>query len=852
MANSFAYSGFADGFIRGYSFVDDIKRKNRQEKRLEEQLAEQTRLRNAREDRAVAAERRVGELHRLALQDRLREIRRQNEADSRQALEDQRRREREDITTEDYQEDRDYELEQRQLQQQQRQMKLEGTALFNKGTATDEELAPYYLYVPEIQQHFQRKRRNAELSEALQGRIDMYEKQRQQDERAAAEAASEAAQQPGSIDGEATQQTDLVDPYGQVGIDGTYLQGSQGTGGLNSMDMSTQVDVFDPSLAQNEPGFMQKLANRATATPQAAAGALYRATGLDLPVPGLYGTPASSPYVQGRSVRETGENLYLPEGYMSPAQIGELPAAQQAAATQKNIEILEEVKARGFEAGATTPYAALLKGSQAGLAAAREQERLVEERYSGFIDATQGKNDNDPLFNLAEEDPLAFAMQYFRDRSTVRDAMGERGQRAMDSAAQPYLAAAESQLRATIIDGGPGSQEQRLATRRLAGVQATQKQIYEDYVPTKAINLRDKVPAGNETIINNVMDEVANPERPMGRPDPSRTKAALNTASRIINSDRPKINFSRKQIDHLITLVDAKLMSPGDLEVTMRTGRLPEPHPVLHGIEKVKNEATGKTDVWASYVMPDNSVQMMPVAQIGGGKKQTLLDYSVKDNLLGKEGIDQILEGYQMQRPTATQEELDMLRKGLIQNRSWVESRTIDLQNANDMMNLGMTFADAHALAEKEDHPAVWNAIEPDTPDMWDLMRSPAMASRMASENHHWFQWVPFATWGDRVRKGVPSFGIPASRNKNFDVVRMRADIYSRPESQEWPMGLDAELAAGNLQTDAELDKWLTIYYYNTDPEFRAKIDKQLASQDPDRIFDEQGNLLQNIETYGR
>lgn len=513
MANSGDWRAFSDSFMRGYSFIDDIKDRNRR------RAMEQQRLQEERDHRAFLREQAAA---RTSMAER--EL---------QARESDRIR---GITNE--------------------QRERAARSLVARG-ATAEELADF----ADTNAGF------AELSR-LRGENEAVAAARAvQGFRAPAPGATAPAaggltegavgalpQQPGQAPTEP-----MPEPQ-------SLLAPSRGVDAYQFVSPS-DTRPFDETAPT---GFLGAAGETVQEVGAGAANFVQRAGDLAASALGLDRDSPAAQFLTGQrsGARATGR-VAVPEAYVTPEEMALLEdPAEIEAARANNAEIMARMHERAQDPEANR-VTRLNQAGQANIAEAELAQRAATERYAQFLDPTTESG----LRTLAAQDPGAAATQYFQDRATL-NAADPQMRAAMDRAMQAPLNQYEDQIKQEIVNTQIGTAEHRRQIMRLRNLQMTRSQIYDDYKPSEAIGVdRRGFPVGNRDMMRAAFEEANNPERP--RPStpasPSEFNATATSVTRMSGGKR----LTDTQVRQLIKARDYGIISEEDFQHVLQTGQLP-------------------------------------------------------------------------------------------------------------------------------------------------------------------------------------------------------------------------------------------------------------------------------------
>lgn len=701
--NSGQYNAFMQGFMQGYSFLDDMYYRKRQEKRLDEDRAERSRYRASAEQRAQAGFQQRTTAFNLSLKDRLRRIEEENKV-----------RERRDELWEQQDVDREFALDERQFALDERLRTLsrreaaeEGAVLLAQGASIDE-LRPYAQYNPDVMAVV---RAEDERARSLGRRADsletLYDLQ-----------GGGGLNQPGAA-------ADAVQGQPAEPPPGSLLAPTRGMGGMQSVDIDDQLG--DPEMALSDVGWLGRQGRRIAGFGRAAT------TGAANLVQSVTGGP---PVASGATFAQAGGNIYLPESYATTSEMEGMNDEQRREALVHNEQVRQQIKDRASDPKAD-PRDKLIEGSRELVAERKADMEATRARWHDFqVVASPSSHgvpeelrENEPLFQMAQEDPVAFAMQYFEDRATIKDE-GDLDVVGLDYLARPFLLAAETQLSEQIMGTEAGSKAQRDAARQLRSLQLTKQEMYEDYVAPKEAGIRDTMPVGNSALSSRVEGEINNPNRPRpsaAGPTGQQVRPALSTATRLSNNAVSRL--SRKQIEHLIQLKDYGFLTAQEVVAATMTGQLPPSTKA-----KIEQLKPGEP---VYHIAPDGTYTYLftPPAK---GQALGQIDRT-KTPQITLDAIEQIKIGVGLAMPDATPEFYHQLERSLVEDESWIEELPYDLTDPIHQRKVGIMYAQAHQLAKEEAFlPEFAGGIERyfgDRPTARELLQSPALAARIASDN---------------------------------------------------------------------------------------------------------------------
>lgn len=743
-------AAFAQSFAAGFNTVDAAAARTKRRELLEQGMEDTRNQRNFMNQRLTTQDEIAAQDRDIRLEDRTRRQAREDEIFTRQ----QEMWGRQDTL----------------FNQSQTAVKMrrEGLKRYNAGEDVGT-LLDYAPFSPEIQAELSRQKRFEELAAAL----------------------DTASQLRAQNDPESTLQEGAAQLAAGEEPVTSFIEPSRGTTGFRSFDMSEQVRPMDVEANASQEGFFGALGARVAGTGRALS------TGAANLVQSVRGEP---PVASGASFAEVGGNIMLPENFTSPKELEGMNQQERAEALVTNADILEQARDLSSDPYAD-PVDQLREGSREQFAAARRQDFDVNKRWLDFADATtSGAADSgdNQLVAMMEEDPVAFVMQYAKDRSTLQGYAvyddlpdnadpkpGPRGhfntRRVVDWESKPVFDAAELQLSRELVAAEPGTADHRTKQRQLQALQMTRQEIYNDSNVPEVANIRQTMPTGNTELTNQLMSVVDDPSRP--RPSPGSTtsqelRPALTTARRMAGSDGSR-RLTRGQLNHLIVLNDNNLISREQLIGATMTGVLAMPQ------DKTEFQQFQPGPV---YKVTGNG-ELVHVATIPDPGRTSRRDVGVNKATL--ESIENFQYGYRSQVPNATPEDLQALENVFYQDEDWIENTNIDLSDPIAVRQLGIAYAQARKIADAENN-WLWDPLEEllggEAPSMHDIIRSPGMAARLSLEHD-----IPIR--------------MPEQRFDQALINKIREDMMSFPGM--FPPGFPE---ASEKMTDAELFQALRTY----------------------------------------
>jgi hypothetical protein len=668
--------------MRGFSFVDDINHRKRQEAKLDERL-------------------------RLEAEDRAHLRTRQAQADD------------------DIAEDRRIAAEDRTRIANERTLGQEGDRLAVDPTASRDDLLRTASFSANAFNRLKKEMGHDELLAALKT------------------LGPQAGTQTGGLNASATAGNEVPGDIAPPGTTGSVLLGpSRGLDTLESVDLD-DLSTFDPDaprgfgeiggiIGDNTEGAGERITRAGRGLSTAAANMVNKASN------SIFGT-SMPPVAAGESFGSAiSGNISVPEAFTTEEEFASITdPAKFEAARKQNQQIIAGLKERGArnsnERTADMSRLDLLReGSRADRAEAQRQEFIVTQRYQGFNDPTIEHKAR----SLAAEDPTAAVIQYSDDRATLKSVSPGLAEQ-MDREMRPAFLAAEQEAMALVSSNVRGTAAHSRGLRDLNNVRATQKAVYKEYQPARAAGIDDRgLPIGNSELSNNLLQEIENPDRPRNAAPFAGTQvqAANTLVSRIAGNRRA----SEVQIKAAIVMKDAGLASGQDVLTLAMTGIFPPTAPAAQLKSYKPGDVVYTVGVDGSF----KYAFTVPGGKDGTrGDGGTKLD-DIGANQIQAAGIEQFRQGIRTMFP-AGEEGSEQFEAALV-NQLLIDAdkvqETVDLTDPIAMLKLGQTYAGSLALASAEDSPWIPNFME-SAPTMQEILATPSMAASLAVEHN-----IPLAT----------------------------------------------------------------------------------------------------------
>jgi len=555
------FTSFTDSFIKGYSFIDSINARRRQEEKLDQRLEEESKARvyqRSRQDR-IDAER-----------------------------------------TED-----------RALKAEDRQNMIKGEELAASG-ASPEELVPYVAFSPSAANIVKEARRRGELAEAAEtlGTIGNAPTQ--------SVAGGFGPQLGGQAPVTESPVTSLEDTQLPSGEGTAFAPARTPDTSLQTLSEES-VQRFQPDY--QERGLGGKLLADFAGNIQQGTRMLGNLAE-SLPVGGPAGGNAQrGPRAAGTAF--AGE-IFVPSEFIDPQSEAYLSASprERAEIERANTEIVEDLEKRAMNparnklARPITLQGRLQEGGELLRDEIQAYNVRVKSSYSKFIN---GDADSE-LEALARQNPAAAAQKYFQDRNTVGEIMGKEAMDAVDGRMLPVLDEYAAELVGTVQSLPAGTSEQKRFQDQLRQVQTARAEISRTGTqPAERAGVNPGgMPVGNRTLTDNVMQVVDDPSRPRapyGTTTEGQTRAAMTVAQRVTGRSK----LTRKQIDAMVLLRDEQIIDPETVRSVLMTGHWPpgkDPNAVTK-ITTVNGYAVAFTEGGGFHVVPGLSNPDKPKGDTG-------------------------------------------------------------------------------------------------------------------------------------------------------------------------------------------------------------------------------------------
>ena len=678
---------FADNFMKGFSFVDTIKRQKKADARLEERLKEDKIERAFQKRRTQRSDARIDKLFGQQQEDRA------------NRLDDEANREEGD-----------------------------SFALQNPN-ASIEELSQFP-HSPEAVAAIKRQTEQKRIRGAIKGAGTIP-----QGGVATASPNGPSLSEAVTGQGAGAQPGDqpIVDPAAAQAAGGTagsaefQFGADRGTGSLQEVDID-EASQFDPEY--QDKGFFGKIGDRAAGLGSEITRGAEDVVGAALNAPGrirgaITGEDINPPTQNVGD--EFGGNLQVPaDRYTSPEEFEEMVqqgANQQeiSAARAENVAVLEEYKRVGrrpqsMAVDAYSRQGALLEGSDRARRQAELAGQRAEKRANEFLDPTIDSN----MEQVALEDPRAATVMYLEDRATLQSTNPGLAFK-MDQRMLPIIDQAEADLKAETLALDPATAQGRQQTAALANLQHSRNVIAKGQPSISrqsGIN-SSGLKVGDQPRVQNVADTMFDPDRPV--PTQS-TNAAVQTAGVVAGRITPNKRLNDTQIDALATLAQAGYIDKPTALSVMMTGAWP-PGKNPNGVTKIQEAGD---NVYA--ITESGGVLML---QRGKGK----VPAPAPSREIGEDQLNWVTEGIRSQFPNMEDNNVNSLMNIMYKNPGWVRSR-FNVTSQEDMRKLGAMLAESKVFAGKKfaELEEGWFTNTKEAPTIEEIMMDPDMRDKLANE----------------------------------------------------------------------------------------------------------------------
>jgi hypothetical protein len=693
---------FADNFIRGFSFVDDIKRRNKNDKLVAKQLAEQ------KDERAF-------------------QRRRQNAADSRV-----------DTLFDQQQEDRTGRLSDEANAE-------EGdTFALQNPDATIEELSQFP-NSPEAIAAIKRKNQDARIGGALktatgigragaqtQGNPSLSDAVAGQQQAASGQPAQNAPGLPTMTPEERANHDELLGRSPDPNAPGFQFADSKGQGGQERVS-EEEFNKFSKTF--QDKSFLGKIGDVA-----GGQFAQYFRAASDV-VGGTFNAPGRirgaitgediDPATQNTGQEVTGE-VNLPSEFTTEEEFETLRAngaslGEVNEAAARNFAITADYEKRGrqphsmvLEPAFSRQGAVLQSSDKARNTAIAIEKRVVNDAQAFLDPSTQ---EGSQLSQLAlEAGPAAATVKYLEDRATLQDANPALSLE-MDRAMLPVVNQAVVDMQAETAASDPDSPKGRQQRAALGNLQHSRDQIAKGQPSiNQQANIKPAgVKVGDQPRVNDVVDTIYDPDRVV----PTQfSNSAVSTAATVASRITPNKRLNDAQTNSLAVLAQAGWIDKPTALSVMMTGAWPpgkDPNAVKK-IQSANNVTYGLTEGGEYFVIQDHSK----------GNKGV-----VPNREFNEERIGWITGGITSQFPNMEEGNVNALASIVYDDPSYYRSR-YTVTSQEDMRRLGV-----HIAQSKTIHDANFRDLEDgfffkgntkDAPTTSEIMADPDMRARLATD----------------------------------------------------------------------------------------------------------------------
>ena len=528
---------FANNFMAGYSFVDQIKSRNREEKRLEERLSQEREERAFQRRRTNEADQQVRENRKLALEDRAR-------------------------------------------QKKEREAEERAGELIAKGNAKDEDLIAIAPLSPSARKEMERRWGTRRVAEAMNEVQDLYDSGTQsQSNQTLEQAAGQVAPDqtlPDTMSPQQQQQSNqqMNQAAQQQGFAGVRAPGSFGVSNAVADNVKTvpeeSVTQFDETFQAKGPlGRMSDVVAGNVQQVTRAAGNV--AEGLTQRIATV---PQDIPRAAGAAV---GGDTFVPIGFVesSDPQYMDASPRERAQIEAKNNEYIQQQKrlalnpSRSVLARPITDQGARQEGGELMRDKFLREESRIRKTYSDFI----GTEGGGQLEEIAREDPGAAAIQYLQDRATLISNDPQMTE-AVDRRMVPIFHEYRAEVQNRLANMEPDSPQARLEQTRLRNLNISTNTIAKQQPgPNQTAGVVNGLPVGNAELAERVQGAIFDPQKPtVTHHTPQAVQSAATVAGRITPQRR---RLNDKQVQSLAVLAEAGYLSKDAVFSVIMTGGFP-------------------------------------------------------------------------------------------------------------------------------------------------------------------------------------------------------------------------------------------------------------------------------------
>ena len=648
----YAQNAFANSFMQGFSFVDQIQARKKADARLEQQLKEE------REEKAFQRKRQVSADQRLST------VFEQGQQDRTNRLEDEKNAE-------------------------------DGDAfVLANPKATADELAQFP-HSPLARQRIATLNARGEFASAV---TEVQGLRNQGGGAAQTQPQSNGAQSPASLSDVVAQNAPAMNATGLPTMnaqeradhaqliaeeEGTASISNQGFGFAPSRGQDSLQEVDVDELSKFDPAYKEQGAFGKAGSKIAGFGAQISRGFED-----IFVNP-QDPLTRGTGANigdEFSGTVQVPaDRYTSEEEFAEMSDPREiAAARAENERVAVEYaeagrKPRAFSLGSWSRQGAQLETSDQARVVAVRQEQQAVRRTEQFLDPST----TSPMEELALKDPTAATVMYFQDRATLENANPDM-MLAMDRRMLPIVDTAVEQMRIDGLQYGDGPKG-RAHQQKLAQLMDSRNKIAKGQPSiSKTAGIRNGgVSPGDAPRVQQVMDEIYNPERPTAAYHANaQLGAAATTAMRVT----PNKRINEKQIEALAILAESGWIDKPTAMSVMMTGQWP-PGKNPNGIKKIQE--AGDT-VYA--LTEDGGYFVLQSGKNGGANGE------VPSREIGEDQVNWATAGMRAYNPNMSDRDAQDMLRLMYTEPGWVRSR-FNVTSQEDMRKLGYLVMESKSLA---------------------------------------------------------------------------------------------------------------------------------------------------------
>lgn len=684
--NSFSANAFANNFMTGFAFVDQIKRSKRNEARLDQRLAEQREQRSFQRRRTIEADKQVRHDRANSAADRERQAseRASREAGARAALDPK---------------------------------------------STDEQLQEHAPFSPEASAELRRRGVEVAVRDAQTiGRASQAPATLTQGVTGVGpEGVAPSAIAP--VDGTAAKQAASPQQTTAAPSSVFDLQSDQGLSGLQEISSSEANSFSDAFQSKGLGGkIVDQVAgvgSRVVRSGEDLVANLFNAPGEIME--GVFGTTLTGSFdatrqnptqeILGR-VNVNAAAWVDPEEFAAFEEEGNIEAIR--AGRESNKAVVAEMESREHHSTSLDIGAFSRQGARA---ASSEQDRrnaiVKQNRAFKLAEDTLDPSKTSILDELSQTNPRAAASAYLETRATLQGVSPEQAQR-LDKLMVPVMDQAIENISAELAILDPDTQQAKMKLRSLETLQKSRNVVaglqpaVSDIAGVKPPGLK----IGDQKRANDVVDVAFDPDRVVAEyHTPQALSAAITMVGRITPATK---RLNKRQIHALVILAEARLIDKSTfLTVTMTGAWPPGKNPKgIRDFHKVGD------DVWALH--NDDTISLMPDSDSRNKHPDRTMD---------DEKIGWMLQG--AMTTGMSESERDQAIGLLSDNAGWVR-KFYNVNNQESMMAAGRAFGQSVFLSSKRkaqmdnDYIPWTNSKNGPTPD--EIFLNPTMRNALAKE----------------------------------------------------------------------------------------------------------------------